>query len=122
MGDKTSRTRSHKLKRPKSLSKLINELVKNYLNKIEELESLKEDVRLEKREFADTLEKTKLSYDSSHEEALRREREAREDKLLLQAFQHEAHIIQLSRQLKEAEEKLRFIPISGTPLNGSITI
>ncbi len=62
MGDKTSRTRSQKLKRSKSLSMLINELVKNFKNNIEELESLKEDVRLERREFADTLEQTKLTY------------------------------------------------------------
>jgi hypothetical protein len=50
MGDKTTRTRSQKLKRgTKSLSKLINELVKNFKNKNEELEDLKEDVHLDKR-------------------------------------------------------------------------
>ncbi len=46
MGDKTSRTRSHNIKRPKSLSKFIYELVKNLRNKVEELGSLKENVRL----------------------------------------------------------------------------
>ena len=76
MGDNTSRTRSQKLKRPKSLSKLINELGKNFNNKVEEVEGLKEDIRLERRKFADTLEQTKLSYEPSHEEALRREEEA----------------------------------------------
>ena len=122
MGDNTSRTRSQRLKRPKSLSKLINELGKNFNKKVEEVEGLKEDMRLERREFAETLEATKSSYESSHEEALKRERAAGEDKLALQAFEQEAHIIQLSRQLKEAEEKLRFIPVSGTPLNGSLTV
>ncbi len=73
MGNKTTRTRSHKLKRgTKSLGKFINELVRNFKKKNEELEVLKEDVRLERREFVDTLEKTKLSYESSHEEDLRR--------------------------------------------------
>ncbi len=104
------------------MSKLINELVKNFNNKVEELEGLKEDIRLERREFADTLEQTKLSYGSSHEEALRRESEEEEEKLLLHASEQEGHIIQISRQLKEAEEKLRFIPVSRTPLNRSITI
>ncbi len=56
---------------------------------------MKEDVRLERRKFADTLERTKLSYESSHEEVLRMEREEGEDKLVLQAFDQEAHIILL---------------------------
>ncbi len=91
------------MKRPKTLTMLINELVKNFNNQVEELEGLKEDMRLERREFADTLEQTNLSYESSHEEALRREREAGEEKLSLQAFVQEGSIIQLSRQLKKAE-------------------
>ncbi len=94
------------------MSKLINELVKNFKKKDEELEGLKENVHLERREFADTLEQTKLSYELSHDEALRREREAREEKLLLQASKQEAHFIQFSRQLTEADEKLRFIPVA----------
>jgi hypothetical protein len=86
--------------------------MKIFKKKNKELEGLKEDVRLERRGFADTLDKTKLSSDSSHEETLKREREAREEKLLLQASEQDTHIIQLSRQLKEVEKKLRFIPVA----------
>ena len=64
----------------------------------------------ERDEMEKSFEQTRVALEVSHEEALTREMEAltREanDKLVIERSKHEAHVVQLSRQLQLAEARL----------------
>ncbi len=94
----------------KSLSKKIEDLIVHLKKSIAEHKQL----ALDRKELEDLLKHTKLSYQSSQEEALRRERAIANENFVMQTSELGEHIMTLSRQLKDAEQKMRAVYTVGT--------
>ena len=94
----------------KSLSQKIEDLIVHLKKSIAEHKQL----ALDRKELEDLLKHTKLSYQSSQEEALRRERAIANENFVMQTSELGEHIMTLSRQLKDAEQKMRAVYTVGT--------